>query len=344
MNQTDFQKVTDFASLYRAYKKSLRGQGHKKSKLKFKQAAVDGIYQIKQSLENHTYKITPYTKFKVYEPKERIIEAGSFKDKIVQHSLCDNILLPMLTKEFIPTNVAGQIGKGTLCGQNYLKNHMLAAHNKYGDDCWIVKGDIEKYFYTINHQLMKDVISYFVQDKDILWLCNKFIDSTDGDGLPLGNQVTQVFALLFLSGLDQFVTEEIGVEFYGRYMDDFYLIVKDRSYAKQCLSSIELFISSLNLKLNKKTQIIPFKNGIKYCGFHTYVTKNGKCIRKLLNEKKRKAKKKYCKLAKLARDGKIPIDKFEDSYEAWKNHISYGNCIKFGYSMDERVKAILKES
>ena len=127
-------------------------------------------------------------------------------------------------------------------------------------------------------------------------------------------------------------------------MDDFYLIVKDRSYAKQCLSSIELFISSLNLKLNKKTQLIPFKYGIKYCAFHTYVTKNGKCIRKLLNEKKRKAKKKYCKLAKLARDGKIPIDKFEDSYEAWKNHISYGNCIKFGYSMDERVKAILKES
>ena len=149
MNQTDFQKVTDFASLYRAYKKSLRGQGHKKSKLKFKQAAVDGIYQIKQSLENHTYKIMPYTKFKVYEPKERSIEAGSFKDKIVQHSLCDNILLPMLAQEFIPTNVAGQIGKGTLCGQDYLKDHMLAAHNKYGDDCWIIKGDIEKYFYYV---------------------------------------------------------------------------------------------------------------------------------------------------------------------------------------------------
>ena len=67
--------------------------------------------QLKKLLESKQYTVSPYNKFKVYEPKERVIEAGSFKDKIVQHCICDNILLPILESEFIPSNVAGQNGK-----------------------------------------------------------------------------------------------------------------------------------------------------------------------------------------------------------------------------------------
>ena len=74
-------------------------------------------------------------------------------------------------------------------------------------------------------------------------------------------------------------------------MDDFYLIVEKKTYAIECLYAIKEFISTLRLELNGKTQIIPFKNGIKYCGFHTYITREGKCIRKLTNEKKRAEKK-----------------------------------------------------
>lgn len=71
------------------------------------------------------------------------------------------------------------------------------------------------------------------------WLCEKFIDSTNEEvGLPLGNQISQVFALLYLSGLDRFVTGELGVKYYGRYMDDFYLIVESKQYAKQCLNCL----------------------------------------------------------------------------------------------------------
>lgn len=306
--------------------------------------ALDGIYQISRLLETKKFKVSPYKKFKVYEPKERIIEAGSFKDQIVQHSLCDNVLIPRLSKEFILTNYAGQLGKGTDYGLDCLKVHMLLAHHKYGQNCWIIKADISKYFYSIDHNRLKDIVEYFVDDKDIQWLCNQFVNSSNDPGLPLGNQLSQVYALLYLSGLDHFITGEIVIKYYGRYMDDFYLIVESKDYAEWCLECIYKFVSTLGLQLNEKTQIIPFKNGIKFCGFHTYITENGKCIRKLTNEKKREAKKRYKKYAMLVKNGRMTIEKFYESYNAWKNHVFHGNCVKFRYEMDRYIEELLKNN
>lgn len=341
-DKTDFEVLCDFGILYKAYRKSKSGKGFNRSCAKFQTAALDGVYQIKRILETKSYQVSPYHEFVIHEPKERIIKAGSFKDKIVQHAVCDNILLPQLRTEFIQTNYAGQIGKGTLYGLECLKEHMTNAYKEYGHNCWIVKADIRKFFYSIDHDTLKDILEYHVRDNEIYWLCEQFIDSTDNPGLPLGNQISQVFAILYLSGLDHFITEELGVKYYGRYMDDFYLIVKDKDKARRCLKAVREFVKSLKLELNGKTQIIPFKNGVKFCGFHTYVTSDGKAIRKLKNENKRAAKKKFGKMASLVVAGWISEDKFYESYNAWKNHISHGNCVKLGYEMDKYVKNILE--
>lgn len=313
-NQIDFNKITNFGNLYAAYNKSKCGKGFCKSSMRFQISALDGIYQIKRRLETKTYQVSSYHQFTIYEPKERVIKSCSFQDKIVQHSLCDNVLLPNLKNEFIQTNYAGQIGKGTLYGLDCLKSQMYLAYCKYGYDCWIVKADISKFFYNIDHNTLKDIIKYFVDDEDVYWLCEKFINSTEGIGLPLGNQASQVFALLYLSGLDHFITGELGVKYYGRYMDDFYLIVESKEYAKWCLNVITEFVYTLGLELNGKTQIIPFNNGIKFCGFHTYVTKDGKTIRKLKNENKRAAKKKFKKMAGLVKSKKLSKNKFYESH------------------------------
>lgn len=126
-------------------------------------------------------------------------------------------------------------------------------------------------------------------------------------------------------------------------MDDFYLIVQDKKYAKWWLSAIYEFAHSLGLELNSKTQIIPFKNGIKFCGFHTYVTSNGKVIRKLKNENKRAAKKKFKKMVCLVKCGRLSKEKFYESYNAWKNYISHGNCVKLGYEMDRYVEKLFED-
>ena len=243
---TDFEKVIDFNNMYKAYRKSKCGKGYKKSAAKFNIMALDGINTLIEQLQNKTYEISSYNEFKVYEPKERVIKTTSFKDKVVQHSLCDNVILPKLQEVFIYDNCAGQKGKGTLFGLNRLGEHMKAFYNRYGFGGYILKCDISKFFYNISHEQLKDIVEYyFSYDPDICWLCNLFIDSTEGKGIPLGNQINQVFALLYLDGMDKLITGELGIEFYGRYMDDFYLIHQSKDYLKYCLGVIAEFFAML---------------------------------------------------------------------------------------------------
>lgn len=335
--------VTDYGNLYRAYKDAKRNKSYNGSCARFQMMSLEGIHMLKEQLERQTYNMAPYNAFKIYEPKERLIESCAFKDKVVQHVFCDNILHPRLKGEFIRTNYAGQIGKGTDYGRECLKEQMLTFYKSHGLNGWILKCDIRKFFYSIDHEVVKDIVDYFFDDGYTTWLNHLFIDSVEHLGLPLGNQATQIYALLMLSGIDHMVTGELGIELYGRYMDDFYLIHHDKKYLEWCLEHIRVMVESLNLELNGKTQIVPFKNGLKFLGFHHYVTKDGKYIRKFPSEKKRAAKKKIKNMAKKVRCGRMTKEKFYERYKSWKNHALKGNCIKLCHEMDKLVEQELKK-
>lgn len=337
---TDFEKVCDFGNLYKAYKRAKSGKGYKNSSAQFVVRALDGINQLKQQLENKQYRVSEYNQFYVYEPKKRLIEAAAFKDKVVQHSLCDNVLLPELQEVFIRNNFAGQKGKGTLFGLNTLKEDMQKFYNEYGNGGYILKADVTKFFYTIDHNIIKSIIRKHFDDKDLLWLCDVIIDSTDGCGLPLGNQSSQVFALLYLNDLDHYITSELGIKYYGRYMDDFYLIHQDKSYLKYCLKQINKIIGDLKLSLNGKTQIMPFKQGVKFLGFHTYIN-NGNVVCKIRNENKRNACRKYKRMAHLVVDGKLSIKKFNECYQSWKAHAAFGDCEGIISNLNKQINEIL---
>lgn len=338
---TDFEKVIDFHNMYRAYRRARRGKGFKKSAARFSAAALDGVHTLIAQLQSKTYAVSTYNTFKVYEPKERIIQTASFKDKVVQHSLCDNVILPRLQQVFIYDNCAGQKGKGTLFGLDRLSEQLQQFYERYGRNGYILKCDITKFFYNIAHDQLKDIVHYhFGYDPDICWLCDLYIDSTEGKGIPLGNQINQGFALLYLDGMDKLIKYELGIEFYGRNMDDFILIHQSKEYLQYCLEVITAYLETLELTLNGKTQIFPFKNGVSYLGFHTYITADGKVIRKLSNQKKRNAQKKYTRMAKLVAAGKLPLEKLERSYAAHQNHRSHGNCHNLGNAMDEKISKI----
>ena len=335
--------VTDYGNLYRAYKDAKRNKSYNGSCARFQMMSLEGIHMLKEQLERQTYNMAPYNAFKIYEPKERLIESCAFKDKVVQHVFCDNILHPKLKSEFIRTNYAGQKGKGTDFGRYCLKEHMLSFYKKNGLDGWILKCDIRKFFYSIDHEVCKYIVDYFFDDEYTTWLNHLFIDSVEHLGLPLGNQATQIYALLMLSGIDHMITGELGIDFYGRYMDDYYLIHHDKKYLQWCLEHIREMVGSLNLELNGKTQIVPFKNGLRFLGFHHYVTAEGRYIRKLPGDKKRAARKKIIGMAKQVQDGKITVDKFFERYNAWKNHALKGNCIKLCHEMDKLVEQELEK-
>lgn len=339
---TDFEKVVDFKNMYKAFRKARCGKGHKKSSARFDLAVLNGIHTLISQLKDKTFNVSDYNEFKVYEPKERVIQTTSFKDKVIQHCLCDNVIMPRLQHVFILDNCAGQKGKGTLFGLDRLSEQMQQFYSRYGMEGYILKCDITKFFYNISHDQLKDIVHYhFGYDPDVCWLCDQFIDSTEGKGISLGNQINQGFALLYLDGMDKLIKHELGIEYYGRYMDDFYLLHPSKEYLKYCLEAIATYLETLDLTLNGKTQILPFKSGVNYLGFHTYITGTGKPIRLLKNQNKRNAQKKFVRMAKLVAAGSLPIEKFDSAYSAWKNHISHGNCYHLGKSMDERINSIL---
>lgn len=339
----DFEKLIDYENLYHSYKVSMKGTGKRNSAVKFSVMALEYLYVMKRQLIAHEYRISPYQEFVVREPKRRDVKSGSFKDKVLQHCLCDYVLLPGMEDHFILDNYAGQKNKGTLLGLDRLSENLLSFYQEYGTNGYILKCDIAKFFYSIDHERMKKCIRKYFDDEDIQWVCDLFIDSTDGPGLALGNQCSQVFGLMYLDEMDHLITEKLGCRYYGRYMDDFYLIAPDKKYLQKCLECIREYLrNELSLELNSKTEIVPIQKGIRFLGFHTYITNDGKVIRKLNGDNKRRMKKKLRKYAQLVRDGRMTKEKFYERYNSWKNHISHGNCYKLSSSMDKFVRTLLE--
>lgn len=340
---TDFEKIHSFESLYNAYRKARQGKRWKGAAAKFEVNLLEALNLLSAQIRTKRYTMSPYNTFEVYEPKCRVVMSNSYKDKVVQHSLCDNVLEPILTRSFIRDNYASQVGKGTHYGLDRLQEFMRRFYRKNGIDGWILKGDISKYFYSIRHDVLKTLIREKITDPDVLWLIDLIIDSTEGNvGIPIGNQTSQLFALLYLDGLDHFVKEKLGIKYYGRYMDDFFLIHHDKAYLQECRKQIEAFVQARGLSLNAKTNIFPLKHGVDFLGFHTYLTESGAVIRKVRRRSKNNMKRKLKKLAALHEAGRIDAKTVEQSYQSWRGHAEKGNSYHLIRRTDHYYNSLMK--
>lgn len=178
----------------------------------------------------------------------------------------------------------------------------------------------------------------------ILWLVDLIVDSTENPGIPIGNQTSQWFAVMYLSGMDHFIKEKLGIRYYGRYMDDFYLIHEDKAYLQYCRGEIEQYVARLGLRMNKKTNIFPLRNGIDFLGFHTYLTESGKIIRKVRRSSKCNAQRKLKKQRGLLDREKISLSDIEQSYGSWRSHAVKGNCYHLIQKTDSLFQNLFKES
>ena len=165
---------------------------------------------------------------------------------------------------------------------------------------------------------------YFLDDADVCWLCNLFIDSTEGKGIPLGNQINQGFALLYLDGMDKLIKGELGIEFYGRYMDDGYLIHPSKGYLQECLNEIRKICASLGIKLNeRKTQITKLTKGVTFLKGRFFLTDSGKVVKKLNPHSVTSMRRKLKKFKKWVDCGKMSIDDVWTSCKSWVGYASY---------------------
>ena len=205
---------------------------------------------------------------------------------------------------------------------------------------FIFKGDIHKYYYNIDHDMAKYYMhKYFPEYTH--WLIDVFIDSTENPGIALGNQINTIISNIYLHEFDLFVTKELGYDHYGRYADDFWLIDADKEHLKENVKKIEGYLNNiLKLELNPKSQIIPFKNGIKFIGFHFFRNENGFDIR-LINSKKRAYKRKFNRMIKLVASKELSIDALLKSYYSWKTYALYVTNHDIFKYYEKRIKEMI---
>lgn len=332
---SDFAKLSDFNSLYAAYMDARKGKRWKYAVVRYEVNALENLMFLHYMLTSKKYRLSPYNRFMVHEPKERLIMYNSFRDKIVQHSLCDNVLEPRLKKTFVFDNYASQKGKGTHFGLDRLKMFMQRYYRQHGADGWVLKCDVRKYFYSLDHGVLKSQLRRLITDPDVLWLLDMIIDSTEGKGIPIGNHTSQWFAILYLSGMDHFIKERLGIKYYGRYMDDFYLIHHDKDYLQYCLKEIRRYVEDLGLELNNKTAVFPLSQGIDFLGFRTFMTDSGKIVQKIRRDSKNRIRRKLKKFRKLLDEGQIDFETILASYVSWKGHAEHGDSHHLIRQMEE---------
>lgn len=164
--KVNFDTVYEFETLYNAYRASRRGKRWKNTVAKVEMNALEAIAVLQEELSTGTYRPGGYREFYVFEPKKRLIQTNSFKDKIVQHAFCDTILYDVLTRPFILDNYGSQIGKGTHFGLNRLRDFMREYYRRHGSaDGWVLKADVHHYFASIRHDILKQDVRELLDDE-----------------------------------------------------------------------------------------------------------------------------------------------------------------------------------
>jgi len=320
-----YYKICDFQNLHLAFYKTAKGRRYDHDILKFKTHLEENLIQLQIELLNKTYSPSPYRTFKLYEPKERTIYVSPVKDRIVHHAVM-NIIEPIWDRLFIYDSYACRKGKGTHNGVKRTVQFIRKAMQEW-DKVYCLKGDISKFFPSINHHILLKIIKKKIKCKDTLWLFEKIIfnegnkDNPESKNMPIGNLISQWSANLYLNELDMFIKHQLKLKYYIRYMDDF-IIFHHCSKELHCIKNeIESFLqSNLKLSLNPKSDIFPISRGIDFLGYRIWY--NNILIRK---SSIIRALRRFKKLTKLYANGKITVDKIQASVASWLGHCEHAN-------------------
>ena len=309
IKNTFYKKLT-FEKLYLAHKRARNHKTYKADVVKFEIDLERNLTILLNDITNNTYKVGKYKEFRIYEPKERIIQALPYRDRIVHQQYVEEFIKPYILPRFINTNFACLENKGTHKAVEQLQNYMRIFKRNYGD-FWILKCDISKFFYNIDKNILFDILSKYIIDKKLLDFTHLLIfDSTyniNKKGIPIGNYTSQFFANIYMNELDQYVKHILKCKYYVRYMDDFIILLKTKQECIEVKKLIETFIDfHLELQLNDKSRYYPYSMGVNFCGYRTFTTH--RLLRVSSKTKIKNNVKKWNKLWHLNKlDTKYPI-------------------------------------
>lgn len=320
---------------------------------KYKITYLESIYNV---LISNNYKPLRYNIFLIRDPKYRIIMSQGIYDKVINHYIARYVLEDKLSKYLDNRNVATRKNMGSSYGLKLLLKY-IEALKRNNSEFYILKLDISKYFYSIDHEVLKSLLKdkltkeeyYFLDiiisstnedyiNNRINYLKNKEIINNPkrikeinelpiyekGKGLCIGAITNQFLAIFYLYKLHNYIIHKLKLKYTVIYMDDYIIMHKDKEYLKKCLIEIQDILNNIyKLKLNtKKTKITSSKEGFVFLEYYFKVI-NNKTIIKLRKSTLRKIKKNIKKQEYLFKNKKI---QFKTLFSCINN---YENCFKY---------------
>lgn len=321
-----FEKIVSFENLLLAAKKSLKGKKHTFQAAVFYFNLENEIIALQKELETKKYTPLPLRIFFIREPKVRKIGAAHFRDRVVHHAIC-NILEPVFEKSYIYHSYACRVGKGTHRAIQHAQRYCRMYREGY-----FVKCDIKKYFESIEHRILKDMLNKKFKDPELLWLLDIIINSPGGTrkGIPIGNLTSQHFANFYLDKLDHFVKDALRVKAYLRYMDDFILFGNDKKELQQLKENIsDYLIQMLHLQLKEKSVLLaPCTTGVPFLGFRIFAG-----LIRMKQENKKRWVKKLKRRMKEYESGEIDEQTYARCLNSMTAHVKTANTLHFRRSL-----------
>ena len=350
--------LSDANNLYRAYKASVKGSKWKETTQKFMMNFLRYIFSIQEDLLNRTLENGPVEEFSLSERgRVSPISSIRIRDRIVRHALCDEILLPEVKKHIIYDNGASIKGRGISHQRERFEVHLRRYYKQYGNEGWILFGDFSKFYDNIIHEIAKrELLKLFDDDEFIDWLLTLIFDGfkidvsymTDEEyancmtetfnkldyreipkeqltgekwmekSVNIGDQLSQVIGIYYPYRIDNYVKYVRSQKFYGRYMDDWYIMNLSKEELVDLLEHIRVIAKELGIHINeKKTRIVKISSTYKFLQVKYTLTKDGKIVKRINPDRVTTMRRKLKKLAIKVANGEIPYENIENMFRGW---------------------------
>lgn len=350
--------VCDAKNLYRAYKISVKSSKWKETTQKFMMNFLRYIFEIQDDIVNRTLQNGTMQEFTLHERgRIRPITSIQIRDRIVRHVLCDDILLPEVKKHIIYDNCASIKGRGISQQRKRFEIHLHKYYEQYGNDGWILFGDFSKFYDNIIHEIAKqELLKLFDDDEFINWLLTLIFESfkidvsymTDEEyascmtdtfnkleyrkipkeqltgekwmekSVNIGDQLSQVIGIYYPYRIDNYVKYVRSQKFYGRYMDDWYIMSPSKEELNDLLKHICEIAKEYGIHINmKKTRIVKISSTYKFLQIKYTLTDNGKVVKRINPNRVTTMRRKLKKLAVKVVNGEVDYENVENTFRGW---------------------------
>ena len=370
-------KISNANVLVNSFYEAKKGCSWKNSVQQYEANFLKNIRQTQLELRNKTYKQQDFYNFFLKERgKDRYVRSISFYDRVVQRALCDQ-LNPIVEPLLIHDNGASVKNKGIDFARRRIECHLHKYYRKYGNQGYALIIDFSKFYDNILHEPLMDMYREIIDDEDLINLISHLVDSfsidisnyniTEKDlfdslvyakantvntgekmmhkSLGIGSQISQISGIFYPTRMDNYCKIVRGIKYYGRYMDDTYIISNSKEELRELLNEIDKICQKLGIFINhKKTQLYRIDKGFTFLKIKYRLTETGHLVRIPVKSNFVRERRKLKSFKNLLDKGEMTLFDIKEQYKSWRGNIIKYDCHKTIRNMDKLFDELFNNS